>query len=91
MVLVLVIMFGAPVLRVVVVFLLFGVVLFVIVVVCGGEDIYFGHCSAFDTFPCSLVSIPAGCHICVEFVVTFLLGLLVRVLLLKCQHFQLLI
>ena len=36
-------MFAAAVLRVVEVFLLFGVVLFVIVVVWGVEDIYFSH------------------------------------------------
>ena len=42
----LVILFGAAVLRVesFLVFLLFGVVVFVIVRVCGREDMYFRHC-----------------------------------------------
>lgn len=76
-------MFGVLVFRVVV-FLLFGVVLFVIVVVCGGEDIYFGYCSVFDIFFCSLVLILVGCYICVEFVVILFLGFFVWVVFLKC-------
>ena len=42
----LVIMFGLGVVRVVMVFLLFVVVLFLIVVGCGCKDVYFGHCGA---------------------------------------------